>query len=153
MTPWPRKPAALAFATGVDRADVPSADRGQVDARHLDRRTRRGPAPALPALFRLRTGTEGGRRERTRLTCAVITIRPRVRRPTVSAQPASRSFAWRLSRRQSPRVTYSSRSSSLPANPSIRRNGRFGMLLLALATAAATVIADYVAYHALTGIT
>jgi hypothetical protein len=40
----------------------------------------------------------------------------------------------------------------LAANPSVRRSGRFGVLLLALATAAATVIADYVAYHALTNI-
>jgi hypothetical protein len=40
----------------------------------------------------------------------------------------------------------------MAANPSVRRCGGFGVLLLALATAAATVIADYVAYHALTTI-
>jgi hypothetical protein len=36
--------------------------------------------------------------------------------------------------------------------PTLRRSSRFGVLMLAVATAAATVIADYVAYHALAGI-
>ena len=40
----------------------------------------------------------------------------------------------------------------MAASPVLRRSGRYGVLFLALATAAATVIADYLAYQALTGI-
>jgi hypothetical protein len=40
----------------------------------------------------------------------------------------------------------------MAASPALRRSGRFGVLLLALATAAAAILADYLACKALIGI-